>query len=69
LSPLELVKISFKFNKNSNALIVCNPNGYVSASALLEIGFAHSLGKRIIFTEKPEEFILNNLPFEIGLLM
>jgi hypothetical protein len=39
----------------------------VSASALLEIGFAHSLGKRIIFTEKPEEFILNNLPFEVGL--
>jgi hypothetical protein len=39
----------------------------VSASALLEIGFAHSLGKRIIFAEKPEEFILNNLPFEVGL--
>jgi hypothetical protein len=69
LSPLELERYHLNSIKNSDALIVCDPNGYVDASALLEIGFAHSLGKRIIFTEKPEEFILNNLPFEIGLLM
>jgi hypothetical protein len=69
LSPLELERYHLNSIKNSDALIVCNPNGYVSASALLEIGFAHSLGKRIIFTEKPEEFILNNLPFEVGLLI
>jgi len=67
LSPLELERYHLNSIKNSDALIVCDLNGYVSASALLEIGFAHSLGKRIIFAEKPEEFILNNLPFEVGL--
>jgi exopolyphosphatase/pppGpp-phosphohydrolase len=69
LSPLELERYRLNSIKNSDALIVCDPNGYVGASALLEIGFAHSLGKRIIFTEKPEEFILNNLPFEVGLFL
>jgi len=67
LSPLELERYHLNSIKNSDALIVCDPRGYVGASALLEIGFAHSLGKRIIFTEKPEEFILNNLPFEVGI--
>jgi hypothetical protein len=69
LSPLELERYHLNSIKNSDALIVCDPNGYVGASALLEIGFTHSLGKRIIFTEKPEEFILNNLPFEVGLFL
>lgn len=69
LSPLELERYHLNSIKHSDALIVCDPNGDVSASALLEIGFAHSLGKRIIFTEKPEEFILNNLPFEVGLFL
>lgn len=53
--------------KKSDVLIVCDPAGYVGASALIEIGYAYALGKRIIFTEKPEEFLLNTLPFEIGL--
>ncbi len=67
LSPLELERYHLNSIENSDALIVCDPEGYVGASALLEIGYAHSLGKRIIFIEKPQEFILNNLPFEIGL--
>ncbi|GBD34795.1 hypothetical protein HRbin35_00546 [bacterium HR35] len=67
LSPLELERYHLESIENSDALIVCDPNGYVGASALLEIGYAHSLGKRIIFTEKPEEFILNQLPHEVGL--
>ncbi|GIW66471.1 MAG: hypothetical protein KatS3mg095_0369 [Candidatus Parcubacteria bacterium] len=67
LSPLELERYHLNSIENSDALIVCSPNGYVGASALLEIGYAHSLGKRIIFTEKPEEFILNQLPHEVGL--
>jgi len=67
LSPLELERYHLDSIENSDALIVCDPNGYVGASALLEIGYAHSLGKRIIFTEKPEEFILNQLPHEVGL--
>jgi exopolyphosphatase/pppGpp-phosphohydrolase len=67
LSPLELERYHLNSIKNSDALIVCSPNGYVGASALLEIGYAYSFGKRIIFTEKPEEFILNQLPHEVGL--
>ncbi|MEM5830370.1 MAG: hypothetical protein QXL82_02575 [Candidatus Aenigmatarchaeota archaeon] len=51
----------------SDALIICNPAGYIETSFFLEISFALSLGKRIIFTEKPKEFILNNIPAEIGL--
>lgn len=69
LTPLELERYHLNSIENSDALIICDPEGYVGASALLEIGYAHSLGKRIIFTEKPQEFILNNLPFEIGLLL
>ena len=67
LSPLELERHHLKSISESDALIVCDPEGYVGASALLEIGFANSLGKRIIFTEKPKEFMLNTLPAEVGL--
>lgn len=66
LSPLELERHHLKSISESDALIVCDPEGYVGASALIEIGFANSLGKRIIFVEKPEEFMLNTLPAEIG---
>lgn len=68
LTPLELERHHLDSILKSDALIVCDPEGYVGASALLEIGFANALGKRIIFVEKPEEFILNTLPAEIGLL-
>jgi len=67
LSPLELERHHLKSISESDVLIVCDPEGYVGASALLEIGFANAIGKRIIFMEKPEEFILNNLPAEVGL--
>jgi hypothetical protein len=67
LSPLALERHHLKSIAESDALIVCDPEGYVGASALLEIGFANAIGKRIIFVEKPEEFMLNTLPAEIGL--
>lgn len=67
LSPLELERHHLKSISESDALIICDPEGYVGASALLEIGFANAIGKRIIFTEKPEEFMLNTLPGEVGL--
>lgn len=67
LSPLELERHHLKSICNSDTLIVCDPEGYVGASALLEIGFANAIGKRIVFVEKPEEFMLNTLPAEIGL--
>jgi len=67
LSPLELERHRLKSISESDALIVCDPEGYVGASALLEIGFANAVGKRIIFAEKPEEFMLSTLPAEVGL--
>lgn len=67
MSPLELERHHLRSIEECDALIVCDPDGYVGASALIEIGYAQSLGKRIIFVEKPEEFMLNTLPAEIGL--
>lgn len=67
LSPLELERHHLDSIDKSDALIVCDPDGYVGASALIEIGYAQALGKRIIFIEKPEEFMLNILPAQIGL--
>lgn len=67
LSPLELERHHLKSISESDALIVCDPEGYVGASALVEIGYAIALGKRIIFVEKPKEFKLQTLPAEIGL--
>ena len=68
LSPLQLERYHLDSIAKSDALIVCDPNGYIEASALIEIGYANALGKRIIFTEEPEEFMLNKLPREVGLL-
>ena len=67
LSPLELERYHLEKIKHADALIVCSPKGYVGASALIEIGYANALGKRIIFTEKPSEYLLKQLPAEIGL--
>ena len=67
LSPLELERHHLDSISKSDALIVCDPEGYVGASALIEIGYASALGKRIVFAEKPEEFMLKTLPAEIGL--
>lgn len=66
-SPLELERHHLDSIEKSDALVVCDPEGYVGAPALIEIGFANSLGKRVIFTEKPQEFMLNTLPCEVGL--
>ena len=67
MTPLELENHHLKSIARSDALIVCDPDGYVGSSALIEIGFANSMGKRIIFLEKPKEFMLNTLPAEVGL--
>ncbi|HEX3568844.1 MAG TPA: hypothetical protein VHT70_04185 [Candidatus Saccharimonadales bacterium] len=66
-SPLELERYHLEMISGADALVVCSPNGYVGASALIEIGYAQALGKRVIFTEKPEEFMLATLPAEVGL--
>lgn len=66
-SPLEQERLHLKAIEKADALIVANPGGYVGASAMLEIGYAYELGKRIIFVEEPEEFIFNTLPAEVGI--
>ena len=67
MSPLELKRYHLNMIDNCDALIVCSAHGYVGASTLVEIGYAQSIGKRIIFTEKPKEFMLQILPAEFGL--
>lgn len=67
MAPLELERHHLHSIEQCDALIVCDPEGYVGASALIEIGYAQALGKRIIFAEKPEEFMLNTLPAEFSL--
>lgn len=67
MSPLELERYHLDMINASDALIVCSQGGYVGASALIEIGYAQEIGKRIIFTEEPEEFMLRTLPAEVGL--
>ncbi|MDB5179344.1 MAG: hypothetical protein JWN01_1287 [Patescibacteria group bacterium] len=67
MTPLELERHHLESIERSDALVVCNPDGYVGASAFIEIGYAHPIGKHTIFTEKPEEFMLKTLPAQIGL--
>ena len=67
MSPLEIMRYHLSMIGSSDALIVCDVDGYVGASTLMEIGYAHGVGKRIIFTEKPEEYSLQIMPAEIGL--
>ncbi|HSX28249.1 MAG TPA: hypothetical protein VLF60_02260 [Candidatus Saccharimonadales bacterium] len=67
LSPLDLERYHLDMIDQCDALVICSPGGYVGASALIEFGYAQAKGKRIIFTEKPEEFMLGTLPAEVGL--
>jgi len=67
MSPIGLGRYHLDMIDNSDALIICDKGGYVGASTLMETGYAHGVGKRIIFTEKPEEYMLQIMPAEIGL--
>ncbi len=64
-SPLELERFHLNAIEAADVLLVCDPNGYVGDSAMLEIGYANAVGKRVVFTEVPEEFMLNVLPREV----
>lgn len=66
-TPIQLEEYHLKSIGQSDALVVCNPSGYVGASALFEVGYAHAKNKKIIFTEKPGEFLLNYIPHQVGL--
>jgi len=62
MAPLELERYHLSMIDRADA-----PGGYVGTSSLIEIGYAQAHDKRIIFTDKPTEFMLNTLPAEIGL--
>ncbi|EGQ7429179.1 hypothetical protein I6E87_002798, partial [Enterococcus faecalis] len=50
----------------SDAIIICNPNGIVGQGTMFEFGFMVAYSKRIIFTDKPKELSIH-FPYEIGL--
>ncbi len=52
--------------KQADAIVVCNPNGYIGEGTVFEIGNIVALDKRIIFMERPEDFSIH-FPSEIGL--
>lgn len=52
--------------RQSDALIVCDPNGVVGKGTIFEFGFMVASSKRIIFTEKPKDLSVF-FPYEVGL--
>jgi hypothetical protein len=52
--------------RQSDAIIVCNPNGYIGKGAMFELGFMVAISNRIIFTEQPQDLSVP-FPYEIGL--
>lgn len=73
-SPLVSERHHIGSIEQADALIVVDPKGhkgvekgYVGTSSLIEIGYAHALRKKVIFTEVPDEFMLNTLPAQFGL--
>lgn len=67
MSLLEIERFHLNAIDKCDALVVCNPNGYIGASAQMEIGFAFANNKRVILTEQPSEKILLTMPLEVGL--
>jgi len=73
-SPLVSKRHHISSIEQADTLIVVDPKGYkgiergyVGASSLIEIGYAHALRKKVVFTETPDEFMLNTLPAQFGL--
>lgn len=67
--PIEIERRVFHYIEKADALVVCCPWWYIWASALLEVGYAYSLWKKIVYTEQPNDIILHILPSEIGLIL
>lgn len=51
---------------NSDAVVICNPDGIVGKGALFELGYLVAISKRIIFVEKPKNLSFH-FPYEVGL--
>lgn len=58
-SPKELEDRHLEAIRQSDALYVVDPDGYVGNSAVMEIGFALSLGRPVFAKWQPIEFILS----------
>jgi hypothetical protein len=56
--PKTLQDNHFSAIDNSDMLYVCNPDGYIGLSAALEIGFALSKNKNIVFMHEPSDFTI-----------
>ncbi len=67
LTPLEIEIDHMHCIDQSDALIVCNPGGYVGISVSMEVGYAHARNIPIYFMEKPSDIVLNIIPASIGL--
>jgi len=52
--------------RQSDAIIVCNPDGYIGRGTMFEFGFMVAISKRIIFTERPIDLSIP-FPYEVGL--
>ena len=50
----------------SDAIILCNPEGFIGKGTIFELGFMIALGKRIIFMEQPKGLTIH-FPYEVGL--
>lgn len=53
--------------RQSDAIIVCNPDGRIGKGTIFEFGFMVAISKRIIFTERPEGLSSIPFPYEVGL--
>lgn len=51
--------------RQSDAVIVCNPDGLIGRGTLFELGFMIAISKRIILTEKPKNLNIP-FPYEVG---
>lgn len=51
--------------RQSDAIIVCNPDGVVGNGTMFEFGFMVAFNKRIIFIERPKDLV--PFPYEVGL--
>ena len=59
---------AYRCNKKADAIIVCNPDGYIGTRTLYEIGYADSQNKRIIFLYNEYQDFDICFPRDYGLL-
>ncbi|EMO0987088.1 nucleoside 2-deoxyribosyltransferase [Listeria monocytogenes] len=52
--------------RQSDAIIICNPDGVIGQGTMFEFGFMVANSKRVIFTDEPKDLSIL-FPYEIGL--